>query len=245
MRCGQVREAISARLDGEDGTDAAATVDAVDTHLVNCQDCARWERTAAMVTRMARLGPADLAEPMPAEKIIADVRLPKPARWPDRLRIALVMIAVVQLVLGATQLAAGSAHAAMVAHLGNESAAFNLAVGVALAWVAWRPRQARSQLPLLVSFLGVLAVVSGLDLVGERVSVDRLATHVPMVLGLAVTVLLSRVRRHGVDPGDGRVPVRGPLPVTADDVPPEPLPVPALTVASGHRRPPAARREVA
>ncbi|MDQ1377906.1 MAG: hypothetical protein QOE15_2079, partial [Acidimicrobiaceae bacterium] len=43
MECSAYREAISARIDGEDGGAAMATVDA---HLKTCPQCQAWARRA-------------------------------------------------------------------------------------------------------------------------------------------------------------------------------------------------------
>jgi Putative zinc-finger len=47
VRCEQCREALSARLDGEDDPDERAEVD---THLAECDECRRWVDEAAAVT---------------------------------------------------------------------------------------------------------------------------------------------------------------------------------------------------
>jgi len=49
--CAQCREALSARLDGEE---SAAERGAIDAHLVSCAACRRFADAAARVTRLAR-----------------------------------------------------------------------------------------------------------------------------------------------------------------------------------------------
>lgn len=251
MECGQAREALSARLDDEDPGVPSAELDA---HLAGCASCTAWEQAAANVTRMTRLAPLpaeDLATRRPVEDILAGVQLPTPSRWPERLRLLLAVIGLAQVALGVAQLfSGGHAHGGGAAgiHLGHETAAFNLAVGVALLWVASRPGQAKGQLPMLLSFVGVLTVVSSLDVFDGRVAGERLITHLPAMLGLVVTVLLVSPRFRGVDPDGGRMPLsttfRSGASLPEEDL--DDLPAPLLgLVGDRHRRPPAARRDVA
>ena len=53
MQCDRFREAISARIDGEDpGLPDAA----IEAHLAGCAACRAWQQRAHAVTRRARLG---------------------------------------------------------------------------------------------------------------------------------------------------------------------------------------------
>jgi hypothetical protein len=61
MRCEQCREALSARLDGEDTP--AERVDA-DRHMNGCPACQRWFDDAAKVTRLARMSLATTTGPV-------------------------------------------------------------------------------------------------------------------------------------------------------------------------------------
>jgi predicted anti-sigma-YlaC factor YlaD len=53
MECDMAREAISARIDGED---PGLPQDAVETHLAGCAACRDWQQRAHAVTRRARIG---------------------------------------------------------------------------------------------------------------------------------------------------------------------------------------------
>lgn len=81
------------------------------------------------------------------------------------------------------------------AHMDHEEAAFNLAFAAALLLVAARPRWALAQVPLLASFVLVLAVASIFDLTAGAVGWARLATHAPIVLGLVLATALHRSRQ--------------------------------------------------
>jgi predicted anti-sigma-YlaC factor YlaD len=122
------------------------------------------------------------------------------------LRLALLVVAGVQLTIGVTGLllpltggdlahpVVGSVHLpGMSGHLGNESAAFNIGIGIALGWVAIHPHRSRGPLPLLTAFVVVLAGLSVLDLAVGRVGWDRLAVHLPVVAGLLLTAVLTRL----------------------------------------------------
>ncbi|MDG6102137.1 zf-HC2 domain-containing protein [Dactylosporangium aurantiacum] len=61
------REALSARMDGEDEPVAPALVDA---HLAQCAACRQWQERAVAATRMVRLWPLHHA-PLPAERLLA------------------------------------------------------------------------------------------------------------------------------------------------------------------------------
>ena len=57
MQCDRFREAISARIDGED---PGLPDGALDAHLEACADCRAWQQRAHAVTRRARLGGSSL-----------------------------------------------------------------------------------------------------------------------------------------------------------------------------------------
>ena len=53
MQCDRFREAVSARIDGED---PGLPDSALDAHLGACADCRAWQQRAHAVTRRSRLG---------------------------------------------------------------------------------------------------------------------------------------------------------------------------------------------
>jgi predicted anti-sigma-YlaC factor YlaD len=59
MTCEEVRVALSARLDGEDGGVAAG---AVDNHVDGCPECADWAERACHATHAALPSPADVPD---------------------------------------------------------------------------------------------------------------------------------------------------------------------------------------
>ncbi|PXY21193.1 zf-HC2 domain-containing protein [Prauserella muralis] len=233
MDCVSAREAISATLDGEDPGVAA---EAIEQHLAGCRSCVSWQQSAAEVTRMARLAPA-MPVPDLGERALAGFRPARRAAWRGWLRLAVGITAVGQLAVVAGQFVLGApAHA--MSHLLHETAAFNLALAVALLWVAARPGRARSQWPVLLSVCAALAALSVLDLVRGDVGWGRLGTHLPLLAGALLTVLLGTLERRVPGPG-GRAGTRGEEFVPAS-APGDPA-VPA-TPRRGQHQPPAAER---
>jgi len=203
VECFRAREALSALLDDEDpGSDVAA----VRTHVNSCTACTRWRDAAADLDRRTRLAPATpLPETDLATRVLPNVRLPRPRRWPAALRVALAVVAVTQLGIAAANLAGPlGLHTDMPhsAHMGHEVTAFNLAFGVALLVIAVRPRRAAGHVPVLASFLLVLAAASAVDLSAGDVGWSRLATHAPIALGLLLAAALTRAPDTPPRPGN-------------------------------------------
>lgn len=199
---------MSARLDGEQEPVAPSVVDA---HLADCAACRRWFDDAAQVTRLLRTGPAT------GGVDVTDVVLAAaPGRWRFRvealLRVALGVLGAGQIVLGLLQLTAlrpaAEVHVhgmtpdgAGVGHLWHESAAWNVAIGAAFLWVASRRTRPAGLVPILTAFIGLLAVLSVLDVVAGQVSATRLGGHTMVVVGYVVVLALSRPSLELAPPG--------------------------------------------
>ncbi|GAY09089.1 zf-HC2 domain-containing protein [Pseudonocardia sp. N23] len=194
MDCPTCRDALSARLDGEDRPGEA---EATDAHLAGCAACRAFHDRSARITRLTRT------------RLVASTDgavLELPDVVPERPRVDLVhallaAAGVAQLALGVTGLldAAGAGHhggtlgGAAIAHLGHESAAWNVAVGVGFLVVALRrTRPAGSLVATLGVFTAVLLATSGVDALAGRVEAGRLAGHAVLVAGLVLMVLLHR-----------------------------------------------------
>lgn len=192
VRCDRAREALSARLDAEPlGTSAAA----LDGHLASCPDCTRWADAAQRATRLTRLS----GTPVPdlSAAIVRGVVLPagRVVRRRRVLRLALLVVGLVQLAVGMPAVAGDSIGMSMSAHGAHEAAAWNLAIGVAFVAAAVVPRRATGLIPLLGTFLVVLGLLSARDLAGGTVTELRLASHAAALLGLLVLVALDRAER--------------------------------------------------
>jgi predicted anti-sigma-YlaC factor YlaD len=192
VRCDRFREAASARLDGEPiGMSATSLND----HLATCADCARWEREATRLTRQARLTPLDV--PDLAEAITADVVLPtrRVLRRRMLLRLALLAVGVAQLAIAVPALRGTGVGMTMSEHAAHESAAWSIAIGVAFLAAVLAPRRAAGLVPLLGTFIVVLAALSVHDFAAGTVGVDRLLTHIAAVIGLVLLIAIDRAER--------------------------------------------------
>jgi predicted anti-sigma-YlaC factor YlaD len=235
MGCDECREAVSARLDGEPEPVPAAWTD---RHLADCADCRDWRRRAEAQARALRVRSAP---PVPdlAAKVLA-------AAWPSastppptpqrRWRVALAAVAAVQVALGLAQLAGW--HAGMLAgggmstHLFDETTAWNLALGVGMAWVAWRSRAALGLLPVFGGFLLLLTGFCVRDAMAGEVTGLRLAEHGLLLIGFSLMLVVHRDGREPT-PAPGRQPVPTP---TAEPAGPEPW-VPDREPATGGTAP--------
>lgn len=215
MGCEQIREALSARLDGEDDPAERATVDA---HLAGCPGCTTWLQAAAAIAALAQTQVGAVAARLPEEGIKALL-----AAAPGRrrralvargLRLALGVVGVVQLLLGVVQVTAigagltGHAHtdptsAVASGHLWHESAAWNIAVGAGFAWIAWRRSRPAGILPILTVFVAVLALLTANDAVVGRVEASRILSHGFVLAGYVILLVLGRPRFENIEPPTG------------------------------------------
>jgi predicted anti-sigma-YlaC factor YlaD len=207
MTCENVRESLSAALDGEAGPVPA---DDVAAHLAGCVACRAWADGAARVTRAVRLRAVDV--PDLTERIMAAARaagsLPgaagrrpaprpvlTPGRWRGREgvraapRWTLGGLAVVQLLLAVPDLLGALGHDA---HAGREVAAFDIALAVGLIVVACYPEHAPVFAPVVFTLALCLASASALDILQGIVSPDRVAVHALAVGQAGLVWLLSR-----------------------------------------------------
>ena len=210
VECYVCREALSAKLDGEA---APVSDEQLAGHLAECPACQAWEKRAAELTRSMRVRPV---EPVPdvTEEVLAaaaPLRDRLLRRWP---RILLACVAVLQIALGTAQLlglglTVHDEHtaASFAGHLFNESTAWNLAMGLGMLWTAWRMSACSGLLPVLSSFVAVLAGFSVHDLLHGGVPLSRVLSHSPLVAGLVVLLIVHRdVSRWRSGPGSAEVP---------------------------------------
>jgi predicted anti-sigma-YlaC factor YlaD len=208
MRCEDCRDAISARMDGEDpGVD----VEALDRHVAGCAACRTFSDRAAHVTRLARLRPAeDLPDVLPGLLAALDAGESRPAPRRtlralarDAVRATLAVLAVGQLALALSGIVAaagagpGELAGASMAHFSHESAAWNLALGVAFAWAATGARRAAGLVPVIGAFVALLVALSALDVLTGHVAAARLLGHVPVIIGLVLLLVHARLGRDG------------------------------------------------
>lgn len=167
----------------------------LDHHLASCPDCARWVEHATRLTRTLRLGAVDV--PDLSAQIVAQAVLPvkRVLRRRLLLRIALGVVAAAQIAISVPALAGFGIGMPMSEHIAHESAAWNVAIGVAFAAAALVPRRAAGLVPLLGTFVVVLAALSVHDALSGMVTLDRELTHVAALAGLVLLVVLDRAER--------------------------------------------------
>jgi predicted anti-sigma-YlaC factor YlaD len=182
MRCTDVQEAISARLDGEAAAIEAADIDA---HLTHCPACQAFATRAATLTRAIRIRPAE-AVPNLAAAILASA--PAPARlWP---RYVLLWVGLTQLVLAVPALAGDGQGAST--HVARELGSWDIALAVGLLVVAWQPRRAAGLLPFALALAGAMALTAGLDIAAGHAPASGEAIHLVDVAGLGALWFAAR-----------------------------------------------------
>lgn len=188
VNCERIREALSARLDGE----AVELPDhVIDDHVAGCLECAAWQQEAtALLARPATTAPApDLVGPVLAAVRADEAHRAARRRRATATRIALALIALVQLALSGPGLILGHDHTAPI-HVAHEVGSFDAALALGLLLAAIRPRLASGMLPLVAAITGLLLLTAGSDVAAGRTSAF---TESPHLLDLAGGLLLLRL----------------------------------------------------
>lgn len=203
MDCDTAREALSARIDGEREPIPAARVD---EHLAGCESCRDWhaaavEQTQALRRLAGRSQVAAVRPPTTHQSGGSDRPSISWRRW------ALGAVGIIQLGLAAAQgLGAdlGVPHAAAAGHVLNESTAWSAALGVVMLTAAVRPVYAGGLAWVLATFAGFLVLYEITDTDEGLVSFDRPLTHLPVVAGAVLAMLVWRRDRPKRDPQPDR-----------------------------------------
>jgi RNA polymerase sigma-70 factor (ECF subfamily) len=203
MRCEAAREALSARLDGERPQVPAQQVDA---HLESCRGCRAWLIGAAVQTR--RLASIESGEgPDLVQKIMASFDQQSPAyhrsmRW---LRVryrrwGLIAVGLFQVAIAAAQISgidfgmvSSHMHGAMSGeHLMHESTAWLLALGLAMVAAGVWPITAIGVAAITGVYSVALLSYVVVDAFAGAVTATRIASHMPLLLGLVFALLVAR-----------------------------------------------------
>ena len=199
MNCLSAREAISARIDGEDpGLPASA----LDEHLASCADCRDWQQRAHELTRRARLGGPFLERDLTAQVLAAVLPVrPRPRRlgpW-GRPRPAGRPGSRGASAAGDHRSAAdpGPRPRRGSARRASNSGSFDLALAIAFAVGAIRPAlSAGLAWPCGAAAAG-LVVTAVADLIGgQTIGADE-AQHLIAVAGAALLRWQARTIRSG------------------------------------------------
>ena len=197
MRCDRFREAISARIDGEE-TGLPGGV--LDEHLRVCADCRAWQQRAHVATRHARLGGL-----FPGHDLTPRVLAAVPAAATGRRRritqrAGLAAAAVAQLAITVPLLLLGHDHDAG-AHAAHELGAFDLSLAIAFAVGAVRPALAAGLAwPCAIAAAG-LTGTAVIDLIGGQTPGADEAQH--LVAAAGALLLIWQSRTNGRKPAEG------------------------------------------
>ncbi|SOJ55776.1 ECF RNA polymerase sigma factor SigC [Mycobacterium simulans] len=208
MRCEVAREALSARLDGERPQVLAQQVDA---HLESCRRCRTWLIGAAAQTR--RFATVDAGQgPDLANRIMATAGItstPSYRRWlrglgAGRWRWCLIAVGVFQVAIAAAQIGGidfgimpHHVHGGMTGeHLLHESTAWVLALGLAMIAAGIWTGAAVGVAAMTGADSLTLGRYVGIDARNGEVTAARVASHGPVLAGLAFALLVAR-DRHG------------------------------------------------
>jgi predicted anti-sigma-YlaC factor YlaD len=193
MRCTRFREAISARLDGED---PGLPTEAIDAHLAECPPCRSWASAAASPALRAVASPGDpvAVDPALLAQLVRPTAAAEPAhRWlisTIEWRMMLAVIALAQVVLAWPGVFLDDGHASI--HLAHELTAWDMGLAVGFLFVAWRPARAWGMLPLVAVLVAAMVVTSGVDLGSGHALLGREAVHTLALAGLGCLWALAR-----------------------------------------------------
>jgi len=203
MRCESCREALSARLDGED---PGATVGDLDAHLATCAACRRYCLDVTDVHRTVRVRSAEpvpdltrrILDAAPAELVPSrpagtagpgwvDPPVPAAVGW---LRYGLVVIGLTMLALALPSLVLHDSGVSI--HLTRELSAWDAAFAAGLLFAAWQPARARGLLPMAAVLAGAQVLGSVIDVASGRSPILNESHHVLELAGVLVLWLLCR-----------------------------------------------------
>lgn len=193
MGCETWREALSARLDGEQSDVATETLNA---HLEGCVECAAYALRLDRLHRATRVAPA-VTVPDLTEGILAAAAAAGPG---PRVNLTLVLRWVL-VVVAAIEIGLASPEILGRWHTGGELGTWAVASAVGFLSVAHRPKRAGAVLPMLVCATIFTVFVSVRDLAEGATNLGQEWSHLLLVLGAAVLTCLWVRERETEEPG--------------------------------------------
>jgi predicted anti-sigma-YlaC factor YlaD len=208
MDCDTAREAISARIDGEDPGVPGVVIEA---HLETCAACRGWQQRAHTMTRRARLGGPFLNHDL-APQVLAAIppalgRRGRAASAGMARRAGLAAVAVAQLAITIPLLILGHDHDAGV-HAAHELGSFDLALAIAFAVGAVRPAlSAGLAWPCSIAAAGLAGTAIADLIAGQTFGADE-AQHLIAVAGAVLLCWQARAIGRRAEPAlaAGRAP---------------------------------------
>jgi len=193
MDCDRAREAISARIDGED---PGLPGNVIEAHLASCAECRDWQQRAHEVTRRARLGGPFLERDLTAQ-VLAAVGPALAGRRPAGQgrsmvqRTGLAAVALAQLAITLPLLILGHDHGAGT-HAAHELGSFDLALAIAFAVGAIRPALSTGLAwPCGVAAAGLVSTAIADLMAGQTFGADE-AQHLIAAAGAALLFWQAR-----------------------------------------------------
>ena len=178
--CRTCREAVSARLDGEDPGWPARRID---QHLATCIECVQF---------------ADAIQHPSYRSTISGATPTRLVTWAQR---ALLVIAATLAAVALVSLIAATGE-----HATREVAGLELTLAVGMTTVALRPGRARALMPVVATAAAVIAWSTLVDLAGGATSALTEAHHGLELAGAAFVIALARPRFTGFDRPPGLEP---------------------------------------
>jgi len=188
MECDRFREAISARIDGED---PGLPNGALDAHLRVCAECRAWQQRAHAVTRRTRLGGSFLDHDLTSRVLAATPAAAAGRRRRFTQRAGLATMAAAQLAITVPLLLLGHDHDAGT-HAAHELGSFDLSLAIAFAVGALRPALAAGLAWPCAIAAGGLAGTAIVDLIGGQALGADEAQHLVAVAGALMLIWQAR-----------------------------------------------------
>jgi predicted anti-sigma-YlaC factor YlaD len=204
MECDRIREAISARIDGED---PGVPDGALEAHLAGCETCRGWQQRAHVVTRRARIGGPFLDHDLTDRVLAAVPPAPGKRRLRLALRAALLALSLGQLAITVPLLILGHDPEASM-HAAHELGSFDLALAIAFAVGAVRPALSAGLAWTCAIAAGGLAGTAIADLIGGQTFGADEAQHLVAVVGALLLIWQARTVRTGIA-GEGAADMTG------------------------------------
>jgi predicted anti-sigma-YlaC factor YlaD len=220
MECDKAREAISARIDGED---PGVPGSAIEAHLAGCAGCRDWRMRAHAMTRRARLGGRFLERDLTVQVLAAIPAEPagrRLAAWRGATarRAGLAAVAVVQLAITIPLLILGHDHDAGV-HAAHELGSFDLALAIAFAVGAVRPAlSAGLAWPCGIAAAGLTGTAIADLIAGQTIGADE-AQHLIALAGAALLFWQARTAGESGTPAGAALAARRAQPGHGPDDP--------------------------
>ena len=211
MDCERAREAVSARIDGED---SGVPDSELATHLSGCSGCRAWEQRAHVVTRRARLGGAFLDHDLTGRVLAAVPAAPARRARTVTQRGGLAAVAALQVAITVPLLVFGHDRGAGM-HAAHELGSFDLALAIAFCVGAIRPALSAGLAWPCGIAAGSLVGTAIIDMIGgQTFGVDE-AQHLVALAGALLLIWQARTVAAGTaGPASATVPYQaGPYPV--------------------------------